>query len=156
MHAKVDEALGYDSVPTAGAEHPLNRQLLAYWEKKRRSGGALLRADFEPLDLPRILPGLFIAEPVGDDFRFRLAGSDVEARMHRKVMGATLCELLGDRFAPRTIEIYRTVSLGDAPFVLRGHYLGDDLEHIDFEVLHLPMEFVSGIRGVLGGQFAFD
>lgn len=149
-------SLGYKTLPLPEPEHPLNRALLEYWERKRRPGGPLRRADLEPLDIPRVLPGIFIAEPVAGDYRFRLAGSEVEGRMHRKITGATLMELYGGDFGPRTIELYRQISTGTTPLTLRGHYKGDSFDHVEFECLHLPIEFDDGGRGVLGGQFAFD
>lgn len=115
-----------------------------------------MRADFDPLHLPRLLPGIFLTEPAGEDFRFRLAGSHVEGRMQRKLTGKTLSEVFGPELGRETAQIYRGVAEGCMPLTLRGHYVGDNLEHIDFEVLHLAIQFEDGQRGVIGGQFAFD
>lgn len=156
MNVQPREALGYESVRMAEAEHPANRELLAYWERNRDPGRPLARSRFEPLAIPRILPGIFIAEPVDGQFRFRLAGSEVEARMRRHVTGKLVTELYSESYGGRVVELYRRVSEGVEPVVMRGHYKSEFLEHIEFEVLHLPLEFTSGACGVLGGQFAFD
>ena len=147
--------LGYDSTLVEAPAHPRNRELLSYWERRRTPGGPILRARFEPLDVPRLLPGIFMAEPIGGDYRFRLAGTDVEARLRRRVSGATLMEIYGPEFGPRSIELYDRVSRSIEPVVTRGHYCGDCFDHVEFEVLHLPIRFDSGALGVLGGQFAF-
>lgn len=115
-----------------------------------------MRSDFDPLQLPKLLPCLFLAEPLDDDFRFRLVGSQVEERIHRVLTNRTLIEVYGSELGPKTIEKYRHVATTCAPLTLRGNYVGDNLEHIDFEVLHLAIQFEDGSRGVLGGQFAFD
>ncbi len=156
MSQKKNEHLGYSSGTVDEPSHRGNVELLAYWEQHRLPGGPLLRAEFEPLDIPKLLPGIFIAEPRGDDFRFRLAGSDVEGRMHRAITGLTLTDVFGAEAGPPTIDVYRYTALGCAPFTLVGHYQGDNLEHVKFEVMHLPLQFKNGNLGVLGGQFAFD
>ncbi len=159
MLQKKSEFLGYSNEEVAAPEHPNNQALAAYWDKQRAGAPALPRAALEPLDIPRLLPGIFLAEPCDDgahDYRFRLAGSLVEERMRRKVTGKTLTELYGDKFGPQTIAIYDRIATTCTPLVLQGHFEGDNLEHIRFEVLHLPLEFANGARGILGGQFAFD
>lgn len=156
MLQKKDKYLGYSSSLVNEPSHPCNIQLLTYWEQHRLPGGPLLRENFDPLDIPRILPGIFIVEPAGDDFRFRLAGSDMEGRMRRTIADMTLTEVFGSKMGPTSIEITGNASSGTEPVILQGHYMGDNLEHIKFEVMHLPLQFADGSRGVLGGQFAFD
>jgi len=155
MLQKKPETLGYSNAEVSAPEHPGNAELLAYWDSHRGPHDALKRADFNPLALPRLLPGVFLAEPADDDFRFRLVGSQIEDRMQRVLTGRSLTEIYGPQLGPQTAEIYRRVAAGNTPVTLRGHFVGDHLEHIDFEVMHLPMQFGDGGLGVLGGQFAF-
>ncbi|CDO61062.1 hypothetical protein BN1012_Phect2849 [Candidatus Phaeomarinobacter ectocarpi] len=156
MLQKKQETLGYSSGPVDAPSHASNQALLEYWENGRSAGAPLMRADFDPLHLPKLLPGIFLTEPAGEDFRFRLVGSHVEDRMQRKLTGKTLSEVFGPELGRETAQIYRGVAGGCTPLTLRGHYVGDNLEHIDFEVLHLAIQFEDGQRGVIGGQFAFD
>lgn len=156
MLQKKPETLGYSSGPVDAPSHVNNQALLAYWENARSAGQPLMRADFDPLHLPKLLPGIFLTEPAGSDFRFRLVGSHVENRMQRKLTGQTLSEVFGADLGRQTAELYRNVAVDCLPLTLRGHYVGDNLEHIDFEVLHLAIQFEDGLRGVLGGQFAFE
>ena len=156
MLQKKPETLGYSSGPVDHPSHPSNQALLGYWEEKRSKGQPLMRADFDPLDVPRLLPALFLAEPAGDDFRFRLVDSQLEERIRRVLTNQTLTEVYGREYGPKTAKLYRDVTTTCEPLTLRGHYIGDNLEHIDFEVLHLAIQFDDGSRGVIGGQFAFD
>jgi len=153
--------LGYSVRPVEAPRHENNAALIDYWMQKREPDGILRRCAFNPGDVPRLLPGIFMAEPFqapsgGDDFRYRLAGSNVEGRMRRPVMGKTVMEIYGDDFGPRTVELYRRIFESAAPLVLQGHFEGDNLEHIEFEAVHLPLLFDDGTKGILGSQFAFD
>jgi hypothetical protein len=59
---------------------PEFRQLYGYWAAKRRGERLPARRDIDPLDLPILLPGIFLVDVdrgIGEDlaFRFRLAGT---------------------------------------------------------------------------------
>ncbi|MDW3099618.1 MAG: PAS domain-containing protein [Alphaproteobacteria bacterium] len=156
MLQKKPKTLGYSSGRVDAPSHMNNQALLAYWEEKRPEGQPLMRSDFDPLQLPKLLPCLFLAKPLGDDYQFRLVGSQIEERMRRALTNQTLTGVYGPDFGPKTVESYRHAATTCEPLTLRGNYVGDNLEHIDFEVLHLAIQFEDGSRGVIGGQFAFD
>lgn len=150
------KTLDYTSGTVEEPGHPDNKALLSYWNRHRQERGALARSDFDPLHVPKQLPGLFLAEPVGTDFRFRLVGSQVEERIRRKLTGKTLSDIYADDLARQTADMYREVASSCTPKILRGHYVEETLKHIEFEALHMAIEFEDGSRGILGGQFAFD
>lgn len=150
------KTLDYTSGPVEEPGHPDNKALLSYWNKHRQTGGALARLDFDPLHIPKLLQGLFIAEPVGADFRFRLVGSQIEERIQHKLTGKTLHDIYADDLAQQTADMYRQVATSCTPMIVRGHYDQETLKHIEFEALHMALEFEDGSRGILGGQFAFD
>lgn len=156
MLKEKSETLDYTSGVVEEPGHPDNKALLSYWNKHRHQGGPLSRGTFDPLHIPMQLPGLFIAEPVGSDFRFRLVGSQVEERIRHKLTGKTLRDIYADDLARQTADMYREVATSCMPKILRGHYVEETLKHIEFEALHMAIEFENGSRGILGGQFAFD
>ncbi len=153
MLQRKPKALGYFSAPVPAPRLAANQALLEYWTSKRGDDGLMAREDISPVDIARQLPGIFIAEETGGDFRFRLAGSDIEGWMQRKLTGVTLTEVFGPELGAKTASTYRSVVETGEPLVLVGNYVGDNLEHIEFEVLHLPIRFQCGTRGVFGGQF---
>lgn len=55
---------------------------LDYWQGKRRDRCAPARSDIDPLEIPRILPRIMLADVVRDasgkiDFRYRLSGTGI-------------------------------------------------------------------------------
>jgi hypothetical protein len=79
---------------------------LEYWMSKHRADGGLpARADIDPSEIPRLLPGIGLIDVIpvigGDDrvFRYRLLGS-IHNRMHgRDVAGLTVEEAHGEEEA---------------------------------------------------------
>src|SRR3546814_12310908 len=53
------------------------RRLYEYWCSRCQGGALPSRRDIDPLDIPDLLPNLFLLDVIGDaeDFVFRLAGS---------------------------------------------------------------------------------
>ena len=67
------------------------RDLYQYWRDRHIDGRAPSRADIDPpLDIPQLLPNLLLFDRVDDDFRVRLAGSEVVRRGGRDATGQTL------------------------------------------------------------------
>ncbi|MDB5397554.1 MAG: hypothetical protein JWM91_5060 [Rhodospirillales bacterium] len=67
------------------------RDLYIYWRDSHRQGRPPSRADIDPpLQIPRLLPNLFLMELVGSHFRVRLVGSDIARRAGRDSTGQIL------------------------------------------------------------------
>ena len=67
----------------------LVRELFYYWDRCRHAAAMPRRADFDPMQMPRQLPGIMLVNVEGVDeagigvFRYRLVGSnEVENRRH--------------------------------------------------------------------------
>ncbi|MBO6633926.1 PAS domain-containing protein [Parvibaculum sp.] len=76
--------------------------LLNYWNEKRRDRAMPDRSDISPTDFPRLLPNFGIAEVIagGEDFRFRLYGSELTAMTGLDRTGELFSEL---KAAPKTL-----------------------------------------------------
>lgn len=72
--------------------------LLDYWLGKVDGLTPPRRTDIDPLQIPRLLPHIWIQERVTgtDDFRCRLAGEDVKSNYPTKVVGRIFREVIGD------------------------------------------------------------
>lgn len=156
MSKQQPEFLGYESEPVPEPVLKENQALLAYWQDKRLPGKPLARSALDPSDIVALLPGIFMAEPEGETYRFRLVGSEMETRMKRRPTGKTLEEVYGTEFGGTAKQMYRDVVGQCAPLCLHGNFLGDNLEHIKVEAIVLPMEFNDGGQGILGGLFDFS
>jgi hypothetical protein len=64
-----------------------------YWQSKRVGGSLPLRAQIDPLDVPRLLPYLMLIEVVEGRLRYRLAGTQVVANAGFDFTGRHLDEL---------------------------------------------------------------
>lgn len=147
------EFLGYDSSTVPAPQTRQNQALLAYWSARSKPGKPLSRSSLIPSDIVSCLPGVFIAEPAGSTFCFRLVGSDVEARMRRVATGKTLPEVYGEKFGEAARQMYLSVIEDGTPLCIQGNFIGDGLEHMRVEVLLLPISFDNGSMGILGGLF---
>jgi len=74
---------------------PLTDEAWAYWNRIRRGRAVPLRADFDPCDIPRLLPSTALVEVLSDprDFRFRLLGTAIDRITSRNLQGRRFSEI---------------------------------------------------------------
>ena len=64
------------------------QNLLTYWRGKHRAGQLPARADLDPLiEIPGLVPNIFLIDRVGDAFRLRLVGSELALRARTDLTG---------------------------------------------------------------------
>lgn len=65
------------------------RQLFDYWCRLLRAHGLAMKAEFDPLEVPRLLPRIYIEEwdPVEGQSRMRLMGETLKAQWNEDVTG---------------------------------------------------------------------
>jgi len=85
------------------AEEERWKELYRYWLSKHVDGRPPSRWDIDPLpDIPRLVSNLMLLAVEGDDYRYRVAGTDIEARAGRGLSGLligmpeTLPQVLAD------------------------------------------------------------
>ena len=69
-----------DSLPIPQNCHPKIRQIVGYWESKHPAKGVLPgRQHLDPIDIPHLLPNVWLVDVARDPyrFRFRLVGTAV-------------------------------------------------------------------------------
>ncbi len=71
--------------------HPGARQLYTYWLGKRPKDGLARREDIDPVEMPKILPSIYITEVVWADgkprVKFRLIGTRIVERFGHDIGG---------------------------------------------------------------------
>jgi hypothetical protein len=134
---------------------PILRPVLDYWELKRGARRMPTRHDIEPLELKPYLRHLFLTEALpGDEFRFRLLGSEITERYGRNSTGKTIREVYADQpvIADWLTGMYVAVTTRKLPVLATGTLRALRKEHIFSEALHMPLsddgESVSMIFGV--------
>ena len=85
---------------------PVARELLAYWSTLPRREFVPERRHFDPMAIVRILPVITLLERVADDdWRFRVAGTEIERRWERNLTGVPYLGI--DILSPRASAAMR-------------------------------------------------
>ena len=147
--------IDYAVVEVEEPAHPKCRRLLDYWRARMQPDGTVLRADFNPLDLPQLMGGMFVVEPVdgGADLRYRLVGAETERRLGRKFTGELFSYSYTPEMAADQIALHNRVMETRKPTCLQGHFIGLDLEHVSYEAIYLPVRTDNGGMQVIGGLY---
>jgi hypothetical protein len=111
---------GWTAITTADqpfpSDSPLLRTLNAYWWSIKPAEGLPGRQHFDPLDVPRLLPWIYLFDVVpqpdgGRRYRFRLIGTGLVSTFGRDSTGSWLEELYDPEEAARaTVGLERVVS----------------------------------------------
>ena len=123
-------------------DEPLLAELFSYWSERRQGRIAPARSDIDPVDIPHLLPHIALCEIVpnantgpnadanpdsqGYRFRYRLAGTQIEARfgcaltnryLDEVKQGAYLNYIIGlyDRLMTAMAPLYSENSFGEGP-----------------------------------------
>ncbi len=115
----------------AGTLPELLKQLLHYWRSIKGSRAVPSRRDFDPIDIPKLLPHVILVEVLRDatqrhfeDFRFRLIGTYVEDRMRDRYTGLRLSEIKGKGPGSKVWETYTAVRQEKRPKMITQNYIG--------------------------------
>jgi|GEM_PF-6851428 len=151
--------INWDVREIAAAEHPKNQRLIELYDSKKPADGLPGRDDFDMLDLKDVITGLFIVEEVPEDeglIRYRLVGSEIEQRTGVEPTGRNP-DMFGAALSAKLKDIYRRIWETGEKVMLRGHILGLGIEHIDYEMVFLPIMARDGKRkGGIASMFAFN
>lgn len=147
--------IDYSVIEVEQPVHPNCRKLLAYWQARLQPDGLMLRSDFNPLDMPTAMGGMFVVEPVndGEDMRYRLVGSVNEHRLGRKFTGELFSESYSPEMAADQIAFHNRILETKKPACLQGRFIGVDLEHVHYEAIYLPVRTEPGGMQVIGGLY---
>lgn len=122
-------------------EQSLLTEFLDYWRGKCDGRPMPRRADIDPLDIPRLLPHVYLIDihenPL--DFTYRLLGTDVIANTEVDFSGRRLSEIKDRGSQGQLLEIYARVWATVAPAVDRVLYLTQGGNHKYFENVVAPI-----------------
>lgn len=138
------------------------QRLFAYWRGLCREERMPSRSDIDPVEIPDLLPNIFLLDVVGDaeDFVFRLAGSLVEDAFSMTLRGKSVADI--QRRAGTLIPIahHIEVARGGGPRYREGNMMVAGREHWKVQRLLLPLAsdgrtidmLMGGAVFLLGGQ----
>lgn len=147
--------IDYSVVEVEEPRHPLCLNFLDYWKARLQPDGVMRREDFNPLDMPRAMGGMYVVEPAngGADMRYRLVGSEREGRLGVSFTGKLFSECFSPEMAADQVAFHNRIMETRKPACLRGHFIGVDLEHVHYEAIYLPVRTRDGGMQVIGGIY---
>lgn len=136
---------------------PLVR-LYDYWLSKSKEGRIPSRAQIDPLDVPELLPSIFLVDVSWQndepDFRFRLVGSKITEIVGSDPTGQTFSSFYNEANLEPMIEIYSGVARRGEPFVNNSSAPFSDKDFVKLARLLLPLsEDTMRIDMILGSLY---
>ena len=115
--------------------------LLSYWNAKRGRRAMCAREDIDPVEIPGLLSNIVLVDVIddGDDFRFRLVGSEVRLNNRTNSVGKLFSELFPDKAKSRMWRDYTRVVVDQRPVACRIPYSGPDEYVREAHHLLLPL-----------------
>ncbi len=101
----------------AVAIKPQPDEFLGYWNLICGLDGLPGRQDMDPIDIPRMLPYVFLVDVLNktNDFRYRLVGTDIVKNTKRDFTGALLSDIQDVGSQNELIQLYRQCVSNKAP-----------------------------------------
>ncbi|WP_181905189.1 PAS domain-containing protein [Aestuariispira insulae] len=119
----------------------LCRSLYAYWETIRGARAMPSRSDFEPLDVPKLLPYVFLLdvqqEPL--DFHYRIVGETIIRFSGQNLMGQWASALDRHRDPSPVWALLRNTVNDRVPRLIHFSYSAGDITVSHLPVLALPL-----------------
>jgi hypothetical protein len=135
--------------------HPILRHAGLYWQSKLRPGRLPSRADIDPIEVPALLPYLYLLDVERNPirFRFRLIGTKIVEWAGRDATGQHLDSMDYGEHGPALAAEYRTVVESGLPRHDRRHARWPKREHRYYHRMILPLasdgRVVDMLLGVL-------
>lgn len=133
------------------------RRLYDYWRSLCRGASPPSRRDIDPVEIPELLPNIFLIDVIGDaeDFVFRLAGSLVEEAFSMALRGRSIAEIHRAAGTPIPVAQHIEVARGGGPRYREGSVLVAGRGHWRTQRLLLPLSSDGRIVDVLVGGAIF-
>ncbi|WP_338033045.1 PAS domain-containing protein [Hwanghaeella grinnelliae] len=100
---------------------PSLEEFLSYWDSKKSGRTFPSRLDLDPVDIPNMLPFVFLVDVLGQghDFRYRLVGTDIVRNTKKDFTGYLLSEIREIGSQGKLIEMYQRTVADKAPVTER-------------------------------------
>ncbi len=135
----------------AGVKNARLQGILRYWNEKRGDRAMPALRQIDPIEIPKLLPIILIADILPTATRIRLMGTDSTNAYGRETRGHDVSDLsLGD-FSPFWREAFALVRASGKPALASGPYR-NGMELLDAESVLAPLsDDGTAITHILGG-----
>lgn len=120
------------------------REIFQYWDTQRRERAMPQRRDFDPIDLPKHLPGIILidVEGIDDDgigiYRYRVVGTTEVSNRGHDPTGKLVTEGYFGPSLPEVVDDYETVRRTGSFLYEPIEFITDDYKVIDELSIVLP------------------
>jgi hypothetical protein len=143
------------------ADWPANLAFVRdYWESKRGERAMPSRSDLSPAEFKAQLPSILLVDVIdgGEDFRYRLVGTQLTPFFKSNATGQLMSEVIGPfgkDVLEETLKFYRAVVRRQVPVRLTGSgsIYGQDPKH--FDAYLAPLSEDGSIVNMILGTFVF-
>jgi hypothetical protein len=117
------------------------RALYAYWDRKRAGRSMPARADFDPIDIPTLMPQIFIVDVRNDgrDLTYRLFGTGLVMLFGRELTGQRVGEGQSVNAANESRARYCAIVRDRLPYFHQARLREPHNDFTDIERLILPL-----------------
>ncbi len=129
---------------------------LRYWEDRRRDRGLPSRADIDPLDIPDLLPQVFLVDVARAplDFRYRLVGTQIVRHSAADYTGKSLNELPEQCPPSRIWSLFQRVVEERRPFSAEIPYVHIPGKSVEMQAM--PLSDDGTTVNMIFGMVHFD
>jgi len=132
-----------------------------YWDKQRGARPMPSRMDIMPWDMKAHVPNVLLADVLngGQDFRYRLVGTQLQNYFNGNPTGKTMSEVLasfGSDSVERTIKTYATVVASKKPLRIRGSGAIYQQRAKLFDAILTPLSDDGKNVNIIFGAFVFE
>lgn len=136
--------IGASRVLSLGAATaPLIQEAVAYWRSKTPAGAPFpARSHIDPLDVPRLLPNLALAEVHRLPelrFRFRVFGSDLAETFQLEASGKWVTTEAIGPIAPNIHADFARIVETQVPRAIQSSAQQPGRDHVSYQVVDLPL-----------------
>ncbi len=121
---------------------PKIRALFDYWQSIHPEGGLPGRQHLDPLDIPQLLPNIWMVDVTRNPlrFRFRLVGTEIVKFVGRDVTGLWLDEFFEGYETSEASHAHRNCALAGEPAYRKGDVLfNPGRADLEAERIYLPL-----------------
>lgn len=130
------------------------QQIHAYWQSRCGARQMPSRSDIDPVDVPSLLPFIFLVDVLNDprDFRFRLAGTHFRDVTGIEFTGRLIGEVFPPAFGAEVFYHWSNCVDRAAPAVGSGRLWLPERDHVLWEGILLPLSSDGrSVNMMLGG-----
>jgi hypothetical protein len=134
------------------------RDIYRYWRGKCRDGALPSRADLDPMDIPALLPHVFLVDIVdgGRDFRYRLLGTHIIDSVGFEYTGQLVSEFMRGREEAMQARDYHTLFESREPQHVIGNLVAFGRDYMRFERVVCPLSSDGGAIDMIFGGLCFQ